>query len=241
MRDIPLESGIHRSRLIAFPHAGAGASAFRSWHDPLGTGIDLVPIRLPGREERFREPCPRTIGDMVVASEPQWSIACEPPYAVFGHSVGALAAFELVREVRRRRLPAPQHLIVAGRVAPQIRLDAPLLHDLPDRRLVEELGALGGTPAPVLANSALRDLLLPVLRADLACDERYEYRHEAPLSIPLLVLGGTEDPRVPWEGLAEWIGQTSGPCVIHVVPGGHFFVHERLNVVLACVQAAMEH
>ena len=228
-----------RLRLVAFPHAGAGPSAYQGWGGRLGPEVDVVAIRLPGREDRFGESPVCTVPAMLAAAEPQWLAACVPPYAVFGHSVGALAAFELVRELRRRRLPLPVHLIVSGRVAPPVPGPPRRLHELPDGELVATLGALGGTPPAVLDDPALRALLLPILRADLRCDERYEYRPEPPLPVPLTVLGGMQDSRAPWPDLARWNEQTTAPCLIHLIPGGHFFVSERRAEVLAYVRAAL--
>lgn len=231
--------GRRRLSLLMFPHAGGGASTYRCWAPLLASDIDIFPIRLPGREERFLEPLQHSIGSMLKAAEPQWVDACRSPYAVFGHSVGALAAFELVREIRRRGMPCPNHLIVAGRAAPHVRSWLPALHNLPEEELVAHLRALDGTPDAVLADRELRAMLLPVLRADLSCDECYEYLPEPPLPVPVTVLGGTDDPWVPWETLVGWARQTVGPCVIQMIPGGHFFISEHLEEVVACIRGAL--
>ena len=231
--------GRRRSTLLAFPHAGAGASVYRDWGQLLAPDIDLIAMRLPGREERWSEPPRRTIRSVLEATEPQWGDACRPPYAVFGHSVGALAAFELVREIRRNGQANPAHLIVSGRVAPHVRSALPVLHDLPDEELSAHLCALGGTPEIVLANRAVRAMLLPALRADLACDEHYEYVPEPPLAVPVTVLSGADDPLVWGEGLIAWAAQTTGRCTIRSMPGGHFFGFEHREEVLTCVRSAL--
>ena len=231
--------GRRRPTLLAFPHAGAGASVYRDWGQLLAPDIDVIAMRLPGREERWSEPPRRTIRSVLEATEPQWGDACRPPYAVFGHSVGALAAFELVREIRRSGLANPAHLIVSGRVAPDVRSVRPVQHDLPDEELSAHLCALGGVSETVLANRAVRAMLLPALRADLACDEHYEYVPEPPLAVPVTVLSGADDPLVCREGLIAWAAQTTGPCTIQWMSGGHFFGFEHREEVLTCVRSAL--
>jgi medium-chain acyl-[acyl-carrier-protein] hydrolase len=228
-----------QTTLIAFPHAGAGASVFRAWAPLLGPDVELAAMRLPGREERCGEPSATGVHAMLEATEPQWSAACRAPYAVFGHSVGALAAFELVRELRRRGRAAPTALIVSGRVAPQVRSGVRHVHALPDDELAAYLGGLGGNTAAALAEPRLRALFLPPLRADLACDERYQYIREPPLDTPLAALCGTGDPRAPLAGARAWSVHTTGRFRLRPVPGGHFFVFEQREGVVACIRAIL--
>lgn len=214
---------------------------FRAWAPLLDSDVELVAMRLPGRDNRCGEPSATTARAMVAATEPQWSAACWPPYAVFGHSVGALAAFELVREVRRRGLPSPAALIVSGRVAPQVRSGVQHVHDLPDDELVGYLDRLGGATAAALADPRLRAMFLPALRADLLCDELYEYSPELSLDVPLTVLCGARDPRASLPGAWAWSAQTTAPFRLRQLPGGHFFVFEQREEVVACIRAILCH
>jgi medium-chain acyl-[acyl-carrier-protein] hydrolase len=224
--------------LLVFPHAGGGA--YRSWAPLLAPQIAVQAIRLPGREERFGEPPSNSIAELLEACRSQWEVVKDGrPYAIFGHSLGALMAFELARTLRREQLPAPTRLIVSGRVAPDVRRPGPILHALPEPELIAQLRLLGGTPEAVLANERLRQLVLPLLRADLGCDERYRYRPEPPLQIPITVLAGTADLRAPVPEVSKWAGQTEGPCTVQLIDGGHFFVIEARDHVLAQLRALL--
>src|SRR4051794_36920377 len=100
-----------RRRLFCLPHAGGGAAAFRRWADGMAAAVEVVAVQPPGRETRFREP-PFTDWRSLVVSLAD-ALPADRPFALFGHSLGALLAFELARELRRRGGPPPDHLFVA--------------------------------------------------------------------------------------------------------------------------------
>src|SRR5205085_10328077 len=126
------------------------------------------------------------------------------PYAVFGHSLGALVAFEWVRELRRRHWPTPELLIVSGRAAPHLPPRQRPIHTLPEAEFRAELARFNGTPAPVLGHDELMRTLLPLLRADFAAAETYEYVAEPALDVPITAVGGSDDPRATAAELDAW-------------------------------------
>jgi medium-chain acyl-[acyl-carrier-protein] hydrolase len=214
-------------RLFCLPHAGAGASAYRAWSAKLPRRIGAVPIQPPGRETRLWEPAFTSAGPLVNELAGALSGLLGQPYAVFGHSVGALTAFELLRAIRRRGLPAPVHLFVAGRPAPQLPYTGECLRDTTVEQLAELLGRLGGTSEDVLRDHGLLSAIAPAFRADFAVNETYSYQDEAPLDVPLTVFGGTADPRATREQLAAWRAQSTREFRLTMVPGGHFAVLEN--------------
>jgi medium-chain acyl-[acyl-carrier-protein] hydrolase len=224
-------------RLFCLPHAGGGASAYRGWAERLAPGIEVIAVRPPGRETRFREPPFTRVEDLV----PELLDAVEPwldrPHAWYGHSLGALVAFEACRAVRRRALPDPVRLLVSGRVAPHLPLRHPPVHDAPAAEFTERLRRLDGTPREVLDDPRLLAALLPMLRADLAVSERYRYRAEPPLDVPISAYGGLGDAYAHGSEVGAWRRHTTAGCVVRMFPGGHFFPHETVAEVLPAVVA----
>ena len=154
-------------RLFCFPYAGGGAAAYRPWSNELPSQIDVCAVQLPGRETRLREAPFTRIGPLVETLERALRPYCDLPAAYFGHSMGALIAFELARQQRRLGRPGPVRLFVSGHHGPQLPDPHKPLHRLPKDEFVAELRRLNGTPEVVLQNAEIMELLLPYLRADL--------------------------------------------------------------------------
>jgi len=211
-------------RLFCFPSAGGGVAQLYSWFKGLPSNVEMCPIQLSGREERRQEPPIRRMDVLVAAVADALEPALKMPYALFGHSLGALVAFELARELRRRRLPPPARLFVSSRDAPQLPPRFSPIHHLPDAEFIERLAArYGPIPPAILSEPELMNMFLPVLRSDMEILETYSYRPELPLELDLSVFGGTSDPSVDKIGLSSWAEQTSLPLAIRMFPGDHFF------------------
>jgi len=227
-----------RIQLYCLPHAGAGASAYREWLRRIDPRVDVIALQLPGRERRIAEPPPSGIdwlADQV--TDVIADAAGGLPFAVFGHSMGGLVAYEVAQRTTRRGLP-PEHVIVSGYPAPHLPRDHEV-HQLPDSELVEHITALQGTPHEVLANSVLLRETLPILRADFANCETYRYPGDPPLRAPLTVLGGRADPTAPVPALRRWQDLSAGRFALHLFDGGHFFLHDHLSDVLDVVTSAL--
>jgi medium-chain acyl-[acyl-carrier-protein] hydrolase len=156
------------------------------------------------------------------------------PFALFGHSMGAFIAFELVRRIRLRSLQ-PVHLFVAGCRAPHLPSRSPDWHTLPDRELIAEVDKLGGIPPELLAEPQFLDAMLPMLRGDCTLCETYVFRAQAPLSCPVSAFGGLQDQEVPPEDVRAWSQHTTGPFRVHLLPGDHFFVNSARPDLLRLV------
>jgi len=227
-----------RIRLFCFPSAGGGATMFRTWVDALPRWIEVCPVQLPGRESRLGErPFERLtalVPALVEALDPWLST----PFALFGHSVGALIAFALARELRARGKAAPTQLFVSGRQAPHLRFRDPL-HPLPKPLLLAKVRRMGGTPEMVLREPELMEIFLPILRADIAVNEAEAIAAEAPLDCPILALGGQEDERANRAELEAWREHTRGAFAVEMFPGGHFFVRSAEGALLRSVAQAL--
>ncbi|PZT71077.1 thioesterase [Streptomyces sp. SW4] len=219
-------------RLFCFPYAGGGASAFRGWGAHLPAGVEVTAVQPPGRETRVAEAPLRRLDTLVEALYEAVLPRLELPYAFFGHSMGALVAFELTRRLRRAGAPLPTRLLLGAFRAPQLPNPHIRIHHLPDEVLKTVLRK-EGTPARVLDDDELMRALLPTLRADLEVCDTYRYREEAALPVPLSVYGGHQDVRVGRGDLAAWRAQADGPFRLVMLPGSHFFLHSSHDLLLA--------
>jgi medium-chain acyl-[acyl-carrier-protein] hydrolase len=226
-------------RLLCLPHAGAGASTYRAWAAGLPGWIGACAIQPPGRETRLRDPLFHDVGPFVTELAGAVATLLDRPYAVFGHSVGALTAFELVRELRRSGAPPPVHLFVAGRPAPQLPYVHPELRNLGPDDLAAMLASFGGTDDTLLRDLALLELMAPGIRADFSVNETYRYTDEPALDVSITVFGGVDDPRADRRQLSAWAAQTSRDFALHMQPGGHFAVFEQSSVVHARIATAL--
>lgn len=215
-----------RLRVFAFPHGGAGPGIFRAWSARLPGHVELCGIRLPGREIRHREPAFLSMGPLVDTTVDVIRSRLDVPYVLFGHSVGALIAFEIGRKLRRLGLPMPEKMIVTGHSAPQVRLRHRPIHRLPDRELIDEMKEFAGTPRQILEDPDVMALMLPVIRADFSVRETYRFVEEAPLACPLSAYAGTDDSEVLENELSQWRCHTDGAFTSRMFAGNHFFVFD---------------
>jgi len=227
-----------RLRLFCFPYAGGSALIYRKWQDafPASSGVEVLPVQLPGRGKRRNEPAFARYEPLVEALADALSPHFDRPFAFFGHSMGALLAFELARLSQQRGLPAPQRLFASGSPAPHKRSDKPPTYDLPDAEFIEELRRLKGTPTQVLEHPELMQLMMPLLRADFALTQTYVYREGRRLNCPFTVYGGREDEEVRGERISAWCELTSGGCSLKEFEGGHFFIHTAEEQLLQALK-----
>ena len=221
-----------RLRLFCFPYAGGGVSIFRAWSDGLPADVEVCPVQLPGRGTRLMEPPFTRLSPLIQALAQALFPLLDKPFAFFGHSLGALVSFELARQLRRQYAVQPVRLFISADRAPQIPNRDPPVHNLPEGEFLLELRRLNGTPSEVLEDEELRQIMLPLLRADFAVYETYGYSTEPPLNCPISAFGGLQDHRVSRGDLEAWRDQTSVSFSLRMFPGDHFFLNTTQPVVL---------
>jgi surfactin synthase thioesterase subunit len=215
--------------LVCFPHAGAGAAVFREWGSD--RELDVLPVRLPGRESRLGEPPRRSLsslaGELADALDP----VLDREFSFYGHSMGAVLAFEVSRLLRSRSGRCPQTLFVAASAPPGAQRGLERVRHLGDEELVAALAGRFGVADAALANRELMQLLLPAMRADLEMLETYRPAPGPPLPCPIVAFYGEEDLHYGREVLAGWQPFTAADFSLEAVPGGHFFVIDRAGWV----------
>jgi medium-chain acyl-[acyl-carrier-protein] hydrolase len=214
-----------RVRLFCLPYAGGGATIFRSWSARLPATVEVVGVELPGRGALLHAAPFVRIADVVEEAVRTLQGDDDLPFALFGHSLGAIITFEMARQLRREGRRGPEILFVSAARAPHTVVRRKQLHDLADDALIAELRHLNGTPPAVLEDRDLIRLLLPRLRADFEMLETYRYTSEPPLSCAIAAFGGREDALVRPEHLAEWRQHASSGTTVDLFDGDHFFLH----------------
>jgi medium-chain acyl-[acyl-carrier-protein] hydrolase len=229
-------------RLFCIPYAGVGASAYHRWRGAFAPDIEVLALQAPGRESRLREAALTRIEPLLTAAAAAIRPYLDVPFAVFGHSLGALVAFELVRLLRASEGREPVHLFVSGRRAPHLPPRHPPIADLPDPEFIVELGRrYGGIPAAVMSEPELLALLLPGLKADMGLFEAYRYELREPLGCPISAFGGALDAESSPADLEQWREQTTGAFSVRTFQGGHFFVQTAHAEVVRSIAATLDH
>jgi len=213
-----------RLRLFCFAHAGGSAATFHRWPAPLGDNVEVLAVELPGRGGRLREPPHRRMPDLIAALLPAVTARLDVPYVVFGHSLGAAVAFELVRALRRAGAPEPAHLVVSARYAPHLPRTAPPIHALPQAAFLRALADRYGMANGVLDDPEMAAMLYPPLQADMEIFETWACTAEEPLATPITACGGSRDPTVTRDGVEAWRAHTSVGFASHVLAGDHFYL-----------------
>ncbi len=222
-------AGNPRVRLFCLPHAGGGATAYHPWIANLPPFVQVCPVLLPGRETRLSETLYTQIEPLVNAMDWELRPWLNKPYAIFGHSMGALLAFEWARRLQRDGHSMPDWIFLSGRSAPDTPGDSSPLHSLPDRDFIEHLThRFNGIPQEFLENNALMEVFLPILRADIAVVESYRFHEAEPLDCPITVFAGAEDKSVSWDQLFAWKRHTRRNFQMQILPGGHFYPQRPL-------------
>ena len=227
-------------RLLCFPYAGAGASIYYPWSRILPPQIDVYATQLPGREDRYAEPPSRNLTFLVDSVIDAIDGLSHKPFALFGHSMGALLAFEVARTLREMGLEQPVHLFVSGRQGPQAPFTGEPLHLLPETDfLLECTRRYQGIPKAILDEPELVKMFLPILRADMQAVETYRYEKRDPLNIPITALHGKEDHSLKPEDIELWANETLSEFSCRKLPGSHFFLHSARDQVLEIIRNAV--
>ena len=233
-------------QLYCFPYAGGGTTIYRGWQNLCTLqGLQISSIRLPGREGRMREAIPKTIHQLAQNFVDAFELEQKDltlPFAFYGHSMGAMIAFEVARELRRRNLPMPVILFVAAYTPPQMERPLSAISDIADNDhfLMELEIRYNGVPTALKQCAELRALFVPILRADFIMLDHYVYQPEERLDLPIDIFIGEQDQHATVDRLMGWKDQTSQESDLHVVAGGHFFINDNPQPVIKIIEKKLK-
>ncbi|MEU6755472.1 alpha/beta fold hydrolase [Streptomyces sp. NPDC046685] len=222
--------------MLLFPHGGGSASYYRSWAAAAPWDIEFLAVQYPGREDRYSEPVPADIQGVAAALAAEMPADGPPlPTVVFGHSMGAIVAYEFTRLLAAAGEP-PMGLVVSGHPAPMLTRPGQV-HLASDEELIEELRRTEATHRDILDNASLVQAFLPIIRGDYRLSETYRPLSGDRLKLPVTVLYGDRDPEIQaWEA-DGWREVTGGPCEIRTFEGGHFYLEEHRDAVVELLTA----
>lgn len=242
----PLPRPGARLLLLCFPYAGGSPSAFHRWAEVLPAEVELLAVRLPGRHTRIGEQPYDDWDELLLRLDRIVSAAVDRPLVLFGHSLGAMMAYELTRRlvagaengVRDRAKVVPHRLLLAGCRAPDVPLLLPAIHRLPDEEFARNLPLVADTPPEVLADHRMMQLVRPLLRADLTLAETWPPVAPTPVPVPATVFVGRDDPVAPPWSTRRWC-RFVGPLTIQVLDGDHFFFRSSDGAFLELLAAEL--
>jgi surfactin synthase thioesterase subunit len=234
----PFETWLHRFRpavdatwsLVCLPHAGGSASFFFPLARALAPAIDVLAVQYPGRQNRRHEPGIDSVPELADRIVDALRRLDDRPFALLGHSMGALLAYEVALRLAAAGLPTPSHLFVSGRRAPSCYRDD-RFHLSSDGDMLAHIRRLGGPGSTALDDPEIQEMVLPVIRNDYRAVETYRHDPSAGLDCPVTVLTGDRDALVSTDEAHAWAGHTTGPTDLEVLPGGHFYLSDRTGQV----------
>ncbi|HEV7371293.1 thioesterase II family protein [Arenibaculum sp.] len=226
-------------RLFCFPYAGGGPHIFSDWADHLPDAVEVVGVRLPGRENRFRERPYRTWEPLTADLTALVRAKADAPFALFGHSLGGRIAYEVAKRLEASGREPARQVIVSGCRAPTTAQRQPPMYSMTTPDLRRRLHEMQGVPAEILRNENVMTLIEPTLRADLELAETWASSPE-PVAAPVAAFCGTRDAVDPPAAMRPWYRATTGRFDYAEFDGGHFFIHDHEAVVLARIAGLLE-
>ncbi|MFF1560542.1 thioesterase II family protein [Streptomyces sp. NPDC058279] len=226
-------------QLVCLPHAGGSASFYFPMSQSLAPAVDVLSVQYKGRQDRRDEPGITDIGAFADALTAQLIPWLDRPLAFFGHSMGAVLAFEVTRRLERDHGTSPVRIFASGRRSPSsYRHETVHLRD--DDGIVREMRELSGTDARILGNEEILRMVLPAIRSDYTAIENYRAAPEDVVRAPITVLTGDADPKTSREEADAWESHTTGGFDIHRFPGGHFFLANHQEPIMKIIREELD-
>ena len=213
---------------------------YHTWSRIIPTEIDFVPIQLPGREIRIRDPLIHDLSELTSQLVPAIAPLLDKPYALFGYSMGALIAFETARVLEKSGYPQPEAVFAASRQAPSLPPQVDPFFDLPEDQFWDRVRKLNGCPDEVFQMPEILELIGPVLRNDLRLCDSYTHQDNTLLSCPIRAYGSENDALTPLEALDAWENHTENVFSRKIFPGDHFFIHQQAEALVADITETLQ-
>jgi pyochelin biosynthesis protein PchC len=215
------------ARVVCFPHAGGSANFFLPWRAVVPDDVELLAVQYPGHQDRFGEPLVSDMDELVAGLLPDLEELDDLPTVFLGHSMGASVAYESVRRLARK----PALLVVSARPAPGARVRTePYVEN--DEEMLARLEKLGGLQVEAMANPELREVVLPILRADYRLIETYRPAREQRMDVPVLAAVGDRDPEVAVADVQAWQEATTGDFTLEIFDGDHYYVDDHAETLV---------
>lgn len=221
--------------LVCLPFAGGNKYSYMSFKKYTNSTLNIITLELPGRGKRFDEPLQTDVNLLVEDLYMQIEKKVTRPYAIFGHSMGAILTFLLAHKITTVNFSNPLHLFVSGARGPKIKRNKPYYHNLPKEEFVKKMRAMGGFPEEILINDDLMEIFEPALRADFKAIETYNYQKLNPLEYSITVLIGDQD-KVTNDDAISWQDETIRPIEIKQYEGDHFFIFKNEKNIIELIK-----
>jgi surfactin synthase thioesterase subunit len=230
-----------RLRLFCLPHAGGTSAIFNGWDAHLTRHAEVWQVLLPGRGTRIGEEPIKDAREMTHALAEALVPHMHAPFALFGHSMGAMLAHELTLLLLSRGGPVPRMLVVSGRQAPHLPAALPPVRAMTDEQFLAVLGSLSTETTRLLSEPSLRKVIMPLLRADFLLCDSWAPRPERRIPVPILAFGGTRDPSLSASMVEQWSRHTFGRFRNIFLPGDHFLVQPLAKEMCTAIEDELGH
>lgn len=228
------------TQLLCFPHAGGGSAGYHRWEKLLPGHLAVLPVKLPGRESRFNEPAHDNLNSLLSAMVPHLIESAREPFALFGHSMGGLIAYELAKHLHEHHGIVPKCLFVSACRSPDRFKQQRAIHRLPDEEMIQTLVGdynEGGTASE--AELDMMRVMSNTIRSDLKLLETYEFQTRDPLPCPIVAMAATMDDKVTVADVNGWRAFTTARFTLRTMPGSHFFLRQQEAAVTDLIAAKL--
>ncbi|MBQ4844007.1 thioesterase [Pseudoalteromonas sp. MMG013] len=227
-----------KQNLFCFPYAGGSGQMYLDWDDKVPDGCQVFGVEFPGRGRRFSDPLQANITDLVDMLYANIKSKLTRPFSFYGHSNGALVAYELAKKISRELGLTPKNLFISAKVAPQLGTEYPL-HKLSEDEFIEVLKDYKGTPELVFNNPELLEVYTPILRSDFALSENYKFVEQGKLNTDIVILAGEDDEVVEPDNVFAWQALFNGKVRKELMRGDHFFVHSEETALINIINSEL--